>query len=280
MSSEPASTMPKDTANTLPKDTANTMPKDTASTMSKDTASTMPKDTVTKVQEYKETLIQRTELLVTKRFPEIIVQLNELLTTPMFKERDFEKIHQDINIPVQSPDDSNGDDQPQTKRTRKDVVVGCPVLALPNGSVSCNKSICQMIDVVKPIIRALVEHANLLKMWISFMIPKIEDGNNFGVSVQEETLAEIRAVESDAATYFVQITAFFRSRAKIVASVAKYPHIEDYRQAVNELDEQECLNLWLVVSEIRNRYSSLHDLVIKNLEKLKRPRNSNTESLY
>ena len=47
-----------------------------------------------------------------------------------------------------------------------------------------------------------------LKMWISVMIPKIEDGNNFGVSIQEDTLAEIQAVESEAAAYFDQISRY------------------------------------------------------------------------
>nr|CAI5869449.1 unnamed protein product [Callosobruchus analis] len=70
-----------------------------------------------------------------------------------------------------------------------------------------------------------------MKMWISFMIPKIEDGNNFGVSVQEDTLAEVQSVESEAAAFFDQIS----------------------RRAVQELDEKEYLSLWLVMSEIRNR---------------------------
>lgn len=122
--------------------------------------------------------------------------------------------------------------------------------------------------------------ANLLKMWISFMIPKIEDGNNFGVSVQEDTLAEIQTVETEAAAFFDQISRYFLSRAKVVSKVAKYPHIDDYRRAVVELDEKEYLSLWLVVCEVRNRYSSLHDIVIKNMEKLKKPRSSNAENLY
>lgn len=69
-------------------------------------------------------------------------------------------------------------------------------------------------------------------MWISYMIPKIEDGNNFGVSIQEDTLAEIQSVESEAAAFFDQISRYFISRAKIVSKVAKYPHIDDYRRAV------------------------------------------------
>lgn len=51
------------------------------------------------------------------------------------------------------------------------------------------------------------------------MIPKIEDGNNFGVSVQEETLAEIQSVESEAAAFFDQISRYFCSRAKIISKV-------------------------------------------------------------
>lgn len=113
------------------------------------------------------------------------------------------------------------------------------------------------------------------------MIPKIEDGNNFGVSIQEDTLAEVQSVESEAAAFFDQISRYFISRAKIISKVAKYPHIEDYRRAVQELDEKEYLSLWLIMSEIRNRYCALHDIVVKNLDKIKKPRSSNaTESLY
>ncbi|XP_067636164.1 proteasome activator complex subunit 3 [Eurosta solidaginis] len=254
----------------------------------------MPADTTTKqVQVYKDSLIKKAEHLIIQGFPEKIVELNELLATPMFSERNFNEVHQDLNIPIPDPilvnnhaaeaTDAGGDadKQPAAKRPRVDhFVPGTKVMCLPSGSVPCNEPLCEMIKIVKPIIRKLVEDSNLLKMWISFLIPKIEDGNNFGVSVQEDTLAEIQAVESEAAAFFDQISRYFLSRAKVVSKVAKYPHIEDYRRAVVELDEKEYLSLWLVVCEVRNRYSSLHDIVIKNLEKLKKPRSSNADSLY
>ena len=255
----------------------------------------MSNDTIKKVTLYKDSLIKKAEHLIIQGFPEKIVSLNELLATPMFSERNFDEVHQYLNIPVPDAilvnnhdcnqklapvDDSDGD-KPAAKRMRIDnFVPGTKVMCLPSGSVPCNEPLCEMIKIVKPIIRKLVEDSNLLKMWISFMIPKIEDGNNFGVSIQEDTLAEIQAVESEAAAFFDQISRYFLSRAKVVSKVAKYPHIEDYRRAVVELDEKEYLSLWLVVCEVRNRYSSLHDIVIKNMEKLKKPRSSNTESLY
>lgn len=261
----------------------------------------MPSDTIAKqVQDYKDSLIKKAEKLIIEGFPEKIVELNDLLSTPMFSERNFTEVHQDLNIPIPDPilvssnngsdgtvveaaADAGGDaDQPAAKRARTEppAVVGTKVMYLPSGSVPCNTPLCEMIKVVKPIIRKLVEDSNLLKMWISFMIPKIEDGNNFGVSIQEDTLAEIQTVESEAAAFFDQISRYFLSRAKVVSKVAKYPHIDDYRRAVVELDEKEYLSLWLVVCEVRNRYSSLHDIVIKNMEKLKKPRSSNAESLY
>lgn len=56
------------------------------------------------------------------------------------------------------------------------------------------------------------------------------------MAVQEETLGEIQSVESEAAAFFDQISRYFISRAKIVSKVAKYPHIDDYRRAVQVND--------------------------------------------
>ncbi|CAO1376536.1 unnamed protein product [Diamesa serratosioi] len=243
------------------------------------------KEVSRKVQEYKDALIKKAEELIVYGFPTKIVELNDLLETPQFYNKQFADVYQDLNINVPDPIILNNkveNDQPSTKRPRVDLSEsGTTVMLLKSGSVKCNQPISELIGKVKPVIRGLVEDSNLLKMWISFMIPKIEDGNNFGVSIQEDTLAEIQSVESEAAAFFDQISRYFVSRAKVVSKVAKYPHIEDYRRAVVELDEKEFLSLWLVLSEVRNRYCSLHDIVIKNMEKLKKPRSSNAEmSLY
>ncbi|XP_015509207.1 proteasome activator complex subunit 3 isoform X1 [Neodiprion pinetum] len=243
--------------------------------------------TETEVQEYKDSLKTKAEQLIIKGFPEKIMKLNELLETPSFCNRELSDVHQDLNVPIPDPISLNhSDDGPATKKLKlennlNDIEAsGTKVMVLPSGPVPCNKPLCELIRIAKPYIRQLVEDSNLLKMWISFMIPKIEDGNNFGVSIQEDTLAEIQSVESEAAAFFDQISRYFISRGKIVSKVAKYPHIIDYRRSVQELDEKEYLSLWLVMCEVRNRYCSLHDIVIKNLEKIKRPRSTNAESLY
>ncbi|XP_067932016.1 proteasome activator complex subunit 3-like isoform X2 [Watersipora subatra] len=121
---------------------------------------------------------------------------------------------------------------------------------------------------------------NGIKMWIQMNIPRIEDGNNFGVSIQEEALAEARQVEGDAATYLDALTRYFVHRAKLCAKLAKYPHLDDYRRAVQELDEKEFITLRLVCAELRNHYAGLHDIIMKNLDKIKRPRTQNTHNMY
>ncbi|CAH1099322.1 unnamed protein product [Psylliodes chrysocephalus] len=233
------------------------------------------------VQQYKEDVKKQAETLVLKGFPETIVKLNNILETPQFKNRNFVDVHQDLNIPVPDPIIYNSHtDLPVAKKPKLDQD-GTKVMILPTGSVPTNKNLVDLIDNVKPHIRKLVEDSNLIKMWISFMIPKIEDGNNFGVSIQEDTLAEVQSVESEAAAFFDQISRYYISRGKLISKVAKYPHIEDYRRSVQELDEKEYLSLWLVMSEIRNRYCALHDIVLKNLDKIKKPRPQNaSESLY
>lgn len=186
-------------------------------------------------------MIGKAEELILYGFPKKIVELNDLLCTSDFSQRDFMDVYQDLNIPVPDPvllnhdGDGENDVQPPSKKKRLEEStdqLGTKVMILPSGTVKCNEPICGLIKLVKPIIRSLVEDSNLLKMWISFMIPKIEDGNNFGVSIQEDTLAEIQSVESEAAAFFDQISRYFISRAKVVSKVAKYPHIDDYRRAV------------------------------------------------
>ncbi|XP_076230586.1 proteasome regulator gamma isoform X2 [Nomia melanderi] len=245
----------------------------------------MANTTAQKVQEYKDSLKTKAEQLLLKGFPEKIVKLNELLETPGFCNRKLSDVHQDLNVPIPDPIILNHSEYvPSAKKPKADNSIdntsGTKVMALPNGPVPCNKPLCDLICIVKPHIRQLLEDSNLLKMWVSYLIPKIEDGNNFGVSIQEDTLAEIQSVESEAAGFFDQISRYFISRGKVISKVAKYPHISDYRRAVQELDEKQYVSLWLVICEVRNRYCSLHDLVIKNLEKIKKPRSSNTQSLY
>jgi len=222
------------------------------------------------------------------------LEINALLDSPTFDVDDLTTIHQQLSIPVPDSREDQGDDEAPVKKRKIDhdslngevdlkylSTEGTKVFAIASGPVPCNRKITKIINLVKPHIRQLVESANLLKMWITFLIPKIEDGNNFGVSIQEDTLGEIRTVEAEAATFYEQISRYFLTRGKIISKVAKYPHVEDYRQFIFELDEKEFLSLRLVLSEVRNHYATLYDLITKNIEKIVKPRTTNhAHSMY
>lgn len=221
------------------------------------------------------------EILVTEVFPQKVVMLHELFNSAKFDaDRVSEMSNVDLNIPIPGAIYNNDTAEPNSKKRKGDPENGTPVYALPNGLATTNAPIVELIDIVKPHIRTLITHANQIKMWIAYMIPRIEDGNNFGVSIQEDALAEARQVEAEVAAYLDQISRYFMTRAKIVSKVAKYPHVEDYRRTVKELDEKEFVSLRLVLCELRNQYATLHDLIIKNLDKIKKPRTTNTENMY
>ncbi|CAL8083476.1 unnamed protein product [Orchesella dallaii] len=250
-------------------------------------------------EDYVTSVKTKSENLIKVVFPRKVEELNKHLDSEQFSfEHQQKTLYESLNIPVPdaqainralSNNFHNADGEGQNKKRKlnnihadadANPVEGTKVLVLPSGPVTCNSVISKHIDIVKPYIRELVEHANLLKMWVTFLIPKIEDGNNFGVSIQEDTLGEIRAVEGEAATFYDAIARYHINRGKIISKVAKYPHIDDYRRVVAELDEKEFLSLRIVLSEIRNHYAAMYDLIAKNWEKIIRPRTSNAENLY
>uniref|UniRef100_A0A183C3P5 PA28_beta domain-containing protein n=1 Tax=Globodera pallida TaxID=36090 RepID=A0A183C3P5_GLOPA len=108
---------------------------------------------------------------------------------------------------------------------------------------------------------------------------KLQDGNNFGVSIQEECLNETRNVEADVAGFLDQMSKYFASRARIVTKIAKYPHVEDYRRAMLDTDEKQFINIRLVIIEMRNHFATLYDLLMKNIDKIKKPRTSHAEHM-
>ncbi|XP_077978087.1 proteasome activator complex subunit 3-like [Glandiceps talaboti] len=237
-----------------------------------------------KMADFKDNFFSEAEKQVMEYFPKKVTELDEMSKSDMFSMSKMNSVSVKLNIPVPDPLIFNSSEVNQPTKKRKieenDSIPGSKVLCLPNGTVPCNTYILSMVETLKPSICTLIDKCNLIKMWVQLSIPKIEDGNNFGVSVQEDTLSEIRQVESEAASYLDQISRYFITRGKIVSKVAKYPHVDDYRQTVKELDEKEFISLRLVLLELRNHYSSLYDLITKNLEKIKKPRGSNTDTMY
>ncbi|OON21591.1 proteasome activator pa28 beta subunit [Opisthorchis viverrini] len=126
---------------------------------------------------------------------------------------------------------------------------------------------------VRPYIIQLIEDTQILRMWVQLNIPRIEDGNNFGVSVQEEVLLETSKAEMDASAMLDFFGDYLMYRAKVASKVCKWPTIKDYRRALCDTDEGAYIRLRMNTRDIRNLYSRLYDVYHKNALKLRSPRN-------
>lgn len=224
---------------------------------------------ILKVQDYRDWVLRKADVLILQGFPKKIAQMNALLASKDFAENHFESVKQHLPpmVPPKQPERNQQGGHPSQQMQ-------------PSQSFSCNPVISNTINYLKPLVRNLVMDANLLKMWINFMIPKVEGGGNFGVSIQLEILNEIKGVEADAFRNISKISNYYSTRADLVSRMRNYYEISDYRRGVEEFDEKEFLDLWLTLSNVRNHYCVLYDLITKNLEHLKKPRNSNAMKMY
>lgn len=243
------------------------------------------------VSDYTAKVISDAENLITNIIPDKIFYLEKLEKEEFVQYKDIESISKDVNIPKGGYDSligkgvssnaTNSDGQaPNANKKRK--FEGEEEEKKPSlPPIPCNKKLIKLIDLVKPEIKTVIEACESIKMWISLLIPRIEDGNNFGVSIQEEVLNEVHRIQTESINYLDAISRYFITRAKIVSKVVKYPFVDDYTRAVKEVDEKEYLNIQFSMNEIRSHYMLILDVVSKNYEKIKKPRSSNNlESMY
>ena len=243
----------------------------------------------------KEKIKKEGEELVLKGFPRKILDLNKLSNSDKFLLTSSLKPFE-LNVPIPTKLEPKAAEVAKEDKSKKskdtvdgekgfyveddDFVISKPLL-FPNGKIECNQQFIEMIEELKPRLIQLTEDIFHLKLAVNLMVPKIEDGNNFGVEIQRETIDTIQSVESQVLSHFDKFETYFEARGDIIAKVVKYPHNQDYRIALKETDQRFHSTLCLTLTDVRNHYLSLHDLVTKNLNRIKKPKSGdNTEFLY
>ncbi|XP_054164797.1 proteasome activator complex subunit 3-like [Oppia nitens] len=247
------------------------------------------------VNSFKESVKQKALELVSQQFPHKILNLDIISNSDEFSFNSGLK-SSDINIPI--PDHKSKESSVKQKAMKNgeksskkmnvfmdsdddDDLIIAKAFLFPNGAVESNNCFTKMMETVKSRMIELTEDILLLKLGISLMVPKIEDGNNFGVEVQQETIEAINSVETEVLNKFDSFENYYEARGDLIAKVAKYPHDQDFRVAIQECDQRFHLNLCLTLTDIRNHYINLHDLVTKNINKIKNPRTQdNKDFLY
>ncbi|KIK70769.1 hypothetical protein GYMLUDRAFT_32819 [Collybiopsis luxurians FD-317 M1] len=143
-----------------------------------------------------------------------------------------------------------------------------------------NKHVKYLHSVIKKECEDLAASIDKVKLWVMLSIPKIEDGDNFGVGVQEEILNELHRAQECAYNLRDSARQSHLARAKICSKLIKYPFIEDYSSALREHDDKQIYSARHQLYDIRNLYATLTDITQKNVAKIRAPRSDNSSGLY
>ncbi|CAM9370016.1 unnamed protein product [Heterosigma akashiwo] len=142
-----------------------------------------------------------------------------------------------------------------------------------------NPKIFELFAVIKEQVNNMIDLLSELRLWVRLSIPKIEDGNNFGVGVQEEILVMVQTGHQSGLAVLDHITKFYFSRGRLISKSAKHPGVKDYGRAVMELDQKQYFNLLESCKDLRNNYILLWDKITKNMDKLSKPRSEESSSI-
>ncbi|XP_042366734.1 proteasome activator complex subunit 1 [Plectropomus leopardus] len=234
------------------------------------------------VDDFCQNLTKEAEQLLSKFFPQKIEELQMLLQTS-FSRDNLGSLKAPLDIPIPDPAKEEAKQKKKEEKKAKedkDSDKEEEDSGPPCGPICSNEQIESLLQLVKPEIQTLKEKLNTVSMWVQLQIPKIEDGNNFGVAVQEKVFELLTNTRTRIETFQTQMAKYFNERGDAVAKAAKQSHVGDYRQLVHELDQAQYSELRLVVLEIRNTYAVLFDIITKNYDKIKKPRGDGKALIY
>ncbi|XP_026887739.2 proteasome activator complex subunit 2 [Electrophorus electricus] len=229
-----------------------------------------------KVDNFHQTLYQKAEDLFSNHIPMKISQLDNLLQEEEFCISDLSSLHAPLDIPIPDPP-APEDEEMETDKNEEEEKKKKPPKC---GFIKGNGKIMKLLDIVKPEITSLKETCIAVSCWISHLIPKIEDGNDFGVAIQEKIIERIAAVKTKVEGFQNNINKYFTERGDAVAKASKEMHVMDYRSLVHEKDEATYCEIRVIVLDIRGFYAELYDIISKNLEKVTNPKGEEKPSMY
>lgn len=230
-----------------------------------------------KVENFRKSLHREAENLFSNFIPMKIVQLDALLKDEVPSITDMSLLKAPLDIPIPDPPtpedeemetDKNDEDEKKKKKAPK-----C-------GFIKGNEKIMMLLEKVKPEIFAMRETMITVSCWIQHLIPKIEDGNDFGVAIQEKILERITAVRTKLDTFQGNINKYISERGDAVGKASKETHVMDYRSLVHDKDEAIYSEIRVIILDIRGFYTELFDILTKNIEKVTNPKGEEKPSMY
>jgi len=232
-------------------------------------------DNATKVEDFRLSLYREAENLFSQYIPSKIEQLGDMLKEDAFNVTDMSTLCAPLDIPIPDPP-APEDEEMETNESEGSKKKKAPKC----GFIKGNDEIVALLNRVKPEINGLRETILTMSTWIRYNIPKIEDGNDFGVAIQENILERITTVKTKVDGYQTSVSKYFSERGDAVAKASKEIHVMDYRSLVRERDRDQYPEIKVILQDILGFYAELHDIINKNLDKVTNPKGEEKPSMY
>jgi len=147
-------------------------------------------------------------------------------------------------------------------------------------TIGINTKVYDLAKLLKPVILSLYDNCVLLRNWIVLLVPKVEDGNNFGVEVQETCLAQLKQTEIEMLMLIEEQAAYHLERAAIISKISTNSEIMDYKQYIYDADQRHCRKLQDAALTLRSNYNKLYRTITQNYDKITAPRGFNQNHLH
>nr|XP_032660542.1 proteasome activator complex subunit 2 [Chelonoidis abingdonii] len=216
--------------------------------------------------------------------PQKIFQLDKFLKEDSLNIKDLATLRAPLDIPIPDPPPKDEDEDSSNMETDKEEKKEAPKCGYLKG----NEATVTLLGRVKPEVWELKEKCVLVITWIHHLIPRIEDGNDFGVAIQEKVLERVTAIKTKVEGFQTAISKYFSERGDAVAKASKETHVVSDREL--QASAQQCPEpgagslqgcKLLHSSALRQgRWAELYHILTQNLEKLTNPKGEEKPSMY
>ncbi|PAV76193.1 hypothetical protein WR25_18688 [Diploscapter pachys] len=172
------------------------------------------------------------------------------------------------------------DKEPRTPNPRREKVRAPKVHMFASGPIDVSHSTCDISKEFELKLRECVEMFNTVRMSITFRIPRIQDGNNFGIEIQEKMRLKVSKCEDKTLKLLGMLGQYHLCRASLIIRIYKKPWVLDYRKAFADSEAMQINKLRLSLNVMHYNMWVLHDKLTKNMEKIKKPRKPATNLMY
>jgi len=249
-----------------------------------------------KIEDFRKEVTSAAEHIVFDIFPEKILYLQsyiDKINSPS-SDYDLSKASSSTDVTVYPPPSSFTETQTPSQSKRRKLSTGEPTPVNGAGSrppndteyarypnvVLANKHLRKIHLDMKKEYEELVQLCDKVKLWVNLTMPKIEDGDNLGVQIQEEALSELHRAQETGYNLRDASRTHHIARGKLCSKLIKYPGIEDYAIALEEHDEKQLYVAKQHISDLRNVYAILTDILHKNIQKIRAPKGNNSSAMY